>query len=280
MDGPTPDNYAKAYMPMDDGSFVSIDRPVTRDGTIQASAGGIRSCVKDLLSFYNAILTSRNLEQSALSSTSETKKATIKNASLLTAGHTFLTNSSLHERSAALGLLRVQLPNTFGDIGPNFGLINPMPTIGRGDPSRLVLWHQESELEAGRAVNPDVKSAQAYTGDYFNTLGNWYIRVFVNEADSGLYMCIQGEDWDIYPLHPYATDTFTWYTTREDQARRGRWPIQAGDYFKFTFVPNAEGEVTQLQWNMDGSVPAGTFYKKASSSDLSGGIEQKPLAAA
>lgn len=141
MDGPSPENYAKAYIPMDDGSFVSIDRPETKDGTIQASAGGVRSCVKDLLSFYDEILQARRREEA---SASEGYPGAIKNASLLTAGHTFLSRSSLYERSAALGLLRVQLPNTFGDIGPNSGLVTPIPTIGRDDPSRLVLFHQGS----------------------------------------------------------------------------------------------------------------------------------------
>lgn len=126
---------------MDDGSFVSIDRPETKDGTIQASAGGVRSCVKDLLSFYDEILQARRREEA---SASEGYPGAIKNASLLTAGHTFLSRSSLYERSAALGLLRVQLPNTFGDIGPNSGLVTPIPTIGRDDPSRLVLFHQGS----------------------------------------------------------------------------------------------------------------------------------------
>ncbi|EAU38743.1 predicted protein [Aspergillus terreus NIH2624] len=258
MDGPSPENYAKAYIPMDDGSFVSIDRPETKDGTIQASAGGVRSCVKDLLSFYDEILQARRREEA---SASEGYPGAIKNASLLTAGHTFLSRSSLYERSAALGLLRVQLPNTFGDIGPNSGLVTPIPTIGRDDPSRLVLFHQGSYPEGGKDPQQDVKSVNAYTGDYFNALQNFYIRDF--DQDDALYMCFHGQAWDVYPLQPYAADPFTWYTSREDQAKRGRWPIQAGDYFKLTFTSDADGKITQLQVNMDGLAAAErTFHKK------------------
>jgi CubicO group peptidase (beta-lactamase class C family) len=54
-DTPT-ENRAKAYAPMDDGTFYQIPFPESADGTIQSSAGGVRSCVKDLLVFYNEIL--------------------------------------------------------------------------------------------------------------------------------------------------------------------------------------------------------------------------------
>jgi hypothetical protein len=119
----------------------------------------------------------------------------------------------------------------------------------------------EIQLEGGKDPQQDVKSVNAYTGDYFNALQNFYIRVF--DQDDALHMCFHGQAWDVYPLQPYAADTFTWYTSREDQAKRGRWPIQAGDYFKLTFTSDADGKITQLQVNMDGLAAAEqTFHKK------------------
>lgn len=119
----------------------------------------------------------------------------------------------------------------------------------------------EIQLEGGKDPQQDVKSVNAYTGDYFNALQNFYIRDF--DQDDALYMCFHGQAWDVYPLQPYAADPFTWYTSREDQAKRGRWPIQAGDYFKLTFTSDADGKITQLQVNMDGLAAAErTFHKK------------------
>lgn len=317
LDDPTPEKYAKAYMPMDDGDFVDIARPSTGDGSMQAGAGGVRSSLRDLLTYYDAILTSRGDPSCA------SPKHRIKGASRMTAGHTFLSENSALEKSYALGLLRTQLPGTFGDVGPNPGLVE-MPVIGRGDPSRLILFHQgsypgvlssvfmvpeeevvivvltnslslndaadwigqlllehtidtthktdfidlaskskdaylnsfrdaEVEYNAGR-LTVSSSSLERYVGNYWNNVHTFLIKIYLE--DSALKMSWQGSNdaVDNYDLLPYKEDIFSWYTSREDQARRGRWPIQAGDYFNFLFSPGKDGNIAQLVWNMDGPI--------------------------
>lgn len=323
----SPDNYAKTYMPMDNGDYVEITRPQTGDGTMQASAGGVRSSVKDLMTFYDAIMSGRT------DPVCSSPTAVIKEAPRLTAGHTFLSEASEYERSYALGLLRVQLPGTFGDVGPNVGLVK-MPVIGKGDQSRLVLYHQgsypgvlsaalivpeeemvivvltnslslndgadwigqlvlehaldlsqktdfvglakeskeayltsfsesETKYNVGREQNTSC-DLESYVGNYWNSVYTFFIKVYLEEGQ--LKMSYQGstDEWDIYNLEPYAKDTFSWYTSRDDQARRGRWPTPACDYFNFIFTASENGEIAQLIWHMDGSVPDGEVFKKGS----------------
>ena len=47
---------------MNNGTFVKIPLPESQDGTFQAAAGGVRSCVEDSLKYYSAILQVRQAD--------------------------------------------------------------------------------------------------------------------------------------------------------------------------------------------------------------------------
>lgn len=137
----TPPNSAKAYMPMEDGTFAEIPPPAVFDGSAIATAGGVKSSATDMLKYYSALLRSRELEFFG----NEDKEATtIKQASYLTSARTLLSPRLMLEQSYGLGLARVQLPGSFGAIGLNPGLLEEMPTIGKGAASKLVIYHQGS----------------------------------------------------------------------------------------------------------------------------------------
>lgn len=63
----------------------------------------------------------------------------------LTSAKIPMDHPSRNEISYACGWGRVQLPNKMGQIGINPGLMpDGMPTVGKGAPSQLVLFHQGS----------------------------------------------------------------------------------------------------------------------------------------
>ena len=66
-------------------------------------------------------------------------------------------------------------------------------------------------------------------------------------------MCFQGEDWDIYSLDPYGKDVFSWWESREEQAKRGRWPIASSEYL-LKLATSSDGDVDQITWAMDPAV--------------------------
>lgn len=330
-DTPT-ENRAKAYAPMDDGTFHQIPFPETADGTIQSSAGGVRSCVKDLLVFYNDILKATDPSHTTKE---KPQSLVVHQGAFVTGAHNFVSQDSPLERTYALGFLRTQLPGSLGVVGPNVNLVD-MPTIGdKGSP--LVIYHQgsypgylsvaimvpqtqtaivvltnslafndaadwigqlllesvldvehptdfvelasqsrdayvqdfvkvQSNISTHKDRNAPMKALGSYCGDYYNEIHNFFIRVF--ERDGGLHMCFQGEDWDIYSLEPYSKDVFSWWEPREEQAKRGRWPIASSEYFMLKFAASSNGDVDQITWAMDGAVPSGEILRKAGSNGL------------
>ena len=324
---PEPNNRAKAYMPMDDHSFTEIPFPESQDGTIQAASGGIRSCVRDLLTYYHAILQARRRKASG---TSDADSSALEQATMVTAAHNLIGKPSM-KKSYSLGLLRVELPGTMGDIGSNPSLLKSMPMIGKRGSSQLVIFGQGSypgflssailledpetvivvltnslalndaaewigqlileevldiskktdfvalaeksassylskfaEAEKKMAAQPDPdatpKPLQHYVGDYHNSLHNSFIRVVL--TNDRLSMCFQGEECDVYNLDAHNNNTFSWYIPREEQARRGRWPLYDEEYFKFYFFEGTQGKISHLTWAMDPAVSSGEIFIK------------------
>ena len=121
----------------------------------------------------------------------------------------------------------------------------------------------EERLKNEKDKHPVMRPSDEYIGDYCNTLGDFYIRVF--KTENGLTMNFQGEDWDVYELQPYAKDTFSWWVPRDEQAKRGRWLRVAENYFKLQFTSTENGDIESVLWLHDPAVTAGEkFYKQAS----------------
>ncbi|KAK1832568.1 beta-lactamase/transpeptidase-like protein [Podospora conica] len=327
---PVPQNSAKPYMAMRDGSFLEIPPPAGHDGSAIAAAGGVRSSLRDLLVYYSAILKSRAVEFGG-SEGVDSESTIIKQASYLTSGQNFLASKLQFEQSYGFGLARVQLPGVFGALGLNSGLVPEMPVIGKGDTSKLVIYHQGSypgfltsifmipehdivivvltnslafndaadwlgqlvleytldtatktdfvglaersrdatlkgydDLE--EHIKHDLQQAPArplasYVGSYFNSPRTFAIRII--EDNGKLQMYFQKEDWDLYPLSSIGEDLFTWAIPYEEQARRARWPLSDGSFFRIQFQADGKGNVGHLQWHLDPNTGPETFVKES-----------------
>ena len=137
---PLPPNSETPYTALKADEFVQIQLPVSEDGSATTAAGGVISSLKDLVTYYNAILDARAAELAGKSD----GQAVIKQAVSLTSGRVFMDPDQNLERTYALGLARVQLPGTLGVIGLNPSLVAKMPTIGKNAHSKLVIYHQGS----------------------------------------------------------------------------------------------------------------------------------------
>ncbi|KAF2809390.1 putative D-aminoacylase [Mytilinidion resinicola] len=132
------DNVAQAYMTFDDASPAHVPRPHMAEGTLMNPAGGIQSCVKDLLKYYGALMEAAK-DQFDSGNTS-TEGSPLKQVAPLLSSN-IRTASRLREQSYACGWARVQLPGVLAETSRNQALMPAMPVMGDELQPRLVLYH-------------------------------------------------------------------------------------------------------------------------------------------
>ena len=153
-------NVAKCYNTLDDGTPTPIRCVAAGDDGFGGPSGSIRTCVQDLLKLYSVFLTSAN-DQFA-SGTTSTKGSPLKQVNHLLSAKIPMNQPTLRESSYGFGWARVQLPGSMGAVGFNPDLMpDGMPVVGKGVPSKLVIYHQGSLPGTLAAVNliPDTESA-------------------------------------------------------------------------------------------------------------------------
>ena len=137
--GPGDGDISESYMALASGTPARTERPSVVDDKIMFGAIGINSCVKDLLVFYGDMMRA-GADQLAHGTTS-TEGSPFRQVPTLLSSQMPLPESSLLERSYALGLFRTQLPQTMLASTMNSGRLPHPPVVARGSPSQLVLYH-------------------------------------------------------------------------------------------------------------------------------------------
>ncbi|KAB8349879.1 hypothetical protein FH972_023892 [Carpinus fangiana] len=132
----TPDkgveNTASSYNVLDDATPTQITSVKMSDNGFGGACGGIRTCVSDLLKLYKTFLT--------------------------TANHQFDTGLTSTKGSPSSKSI---ISWMMGQVGCNAPLLPQMPIVGKGGPSKLVVYHQGSFPGALASVNlvPDDETA-------------------------------------------------------------------------------------------------------------------------
>lgn len=161
-DGILPDDMSLAYSVLENGEAYNVPLPGISASEAMGSAGGLMSTANDLSKYYKELLQAwhHRCQDTNVSGTS-TYPSILRAMLSLSAPLQIMKNSALHEKSYAAGWARSQLPNTVGDIGVNPDLVEAMPVLGKGVPSRLALWHQGSLVGATSFVMlfPETQSA-------------------------------------------------------------------------------------------------------------------------
>lgn len=153
------ENRAEVYMALDDGTPVHIPGTKMSGSTLMGAAGGVMSCVKDLLVLYSAMITAMNHQFTT--GNTETPNSPFKQLNTTMSAHTQLPGPSFRESSYGLGWLRTELPNQMCKISPNYELLGEAPIVGEGAPSKLVIAHYGSIPGIYTGVNlfPETESA-------------------------------------------------------------------------------------------------------------------------
>lgn len=121
---------AAPYMILDNKTAIQVTDMQLTDGNLMASAGGVRSSVKDMLKWGHALLSIFREEQNLF-------------AGLRTvlSGHSFINKRASSDELYALGFAKVMTPVQFGKIGFNPGLVDSMPSLGSRTRPELVFYH-------------------------------------------------------------------------------------------------------------------------------------------
>lgn len=153
------DNVAKAYMVLDNLTPVAIPKTPLSGQTLMGAAGGVESCVDDMLVLYHSILKAA-CDQFGYRK-SDTPNNTFQSLADTFSGYTSFPGDSLYESSYGMGWIRTQLPNQMCKISPNNDLLGEQPVIGKGAASRLVIAHYGSMPGTFAGVNlfPETESA-------------------------------------------------------------------------------------------------------------------------
>lgn len=141
-------NVSLAYIPYYNLELRQIPSPPISSDTVAFSAGGIRSCVRDLVTFYSSLLrgltTSKKLE---ILNLDHENLRTIFEATM-----PLKVAALLREQSYALGWARTQLPNQVSEITGNSGLLEDYPRLGSYENGPLLFHHAGNNIDCSSSV--------------------------------------------------------------------------------------------------------------------------------
>ena len=254
------DNVAESYNALDDGTPTPICCVKAGDDGFGGPSGGIRTCVNDLLKLYSVFLASAN-DQFA-SGTTRTRDSPLKQVNHLMSAKVPIHQATRGEVSYGFGWARVQLPGPMGDIGCNPPLMpGGMRVVGKGGPSRLIMYHQGSFPGALAAVNliPDTESAIIVLTNSLglNDTPDWVGQLVLEELLEVPYR----NDY-IKAAEASVAENAKWYSTTVEELRReqktGTSPRNLADYVGtywdpvYVFKIEVSLEQGTLYWSFQG----------------------------
>lgn len=136
------DNTAEGFSGLEAGRLHPITSQVVNDSTIMGAAGGVCSCINELLVYYTALM-----EASHRTGTERVLDAAsnpFREVQTLLSPHPVLTPPPFglfSETTYALGWARGQLPGKIGVLSENTALVDEMPFIGKGSTPQRVFYH-------------------------------------------------------------------------------------------------------------------------------------------
>ncbi|KAM0445942.1 hypothetical protein ACHAO4_009529 [Trichoderma viride] len=134
-------NAAQGFIGRNNASLIPIKTQVTDYSTIMAPGGGVCSTIKDLLVYYNAIL-------SAIKDEIDRKRPEnpiFKQIGTIFKGHTPMGQQRIETSTQyALGWVKGFLPGCPGVQSPNNGLLRNVPLIGKGTRPQVFFAHTGS----------------------------------------------------------------------------------------------------------------------------------------
>ncbi|KAG8531474.1 uncharacterized protein KY384_003103 [Bacidia gigantensis] len=108
----------------------------------------------------------------------------------------------------------------------------------------------EKDLEESRVSNRPSKPLKSYVGKFWIYEHDFLVEIRLKDPQI-LQVDFQGLDSQLWEMRHYQDDTFLWLTSRDEQAKRGRFTYSPSSVYKIIFSVNGEGSITGLSWPHD-----------------------------
>ncbi len=191
-------NVAKAYMSLANGNPYHLPVPEGEDGDSLEGALAVRSCVKDLLIYYQAFLD--EFKNHADNGSKAVPRTPFVDVLTMTQAHIPLSSESPElDGSYGLGWVQARLPCTLGAIGLNHAYVDRMPIVGKGIPEpQVCLYHQGSANTFLTSVHllPETQSGVVVLtnsmskNDAADWLGELYLEALIDAPQKNDYVKI------------------------------------------------------------------------------------------
>ncbi|OBR04185.1 Penicillin-binding protein [Colletotrichum higginsianum IMI 349063] len=125
------------------------------------------------------------------------------------------------------------------------------------------------ELEKHRVPGTKPRALESFKGRYWNELNNFCIDINVTN-EGFLSLRLQGDDSEVYLLHHYHYDTFSWLMPHDEIIKRGRMVTFFGwEYYLMEFSGiTTDSDIHQFHWKVMDSYTT-TFTKEKANTDTS-----------
>ncbi|KAJ3528223.1 hypothetical protein NM208_g10304 [Fusarium decemcellulare] len=175
---------ARAYVPYHNLKLREVPTPHISSNTVVFAAGGIRSCLRNLLVFYSALLR-------VITTDTPDPRLRINSCDIHTlfdAEMPLKVTTSLREHSYGMGWARTQLPNQMSTMSGNSGVSNSYPTLGDCGKAPLVLHHGGNNLGCSSTVYmmPELDGGIVMLG---NSLGHCDTTDWTAQILTEAYLC-------------------------------------------------------------------------------------------
>ena len=142
---PPSNNLAKGHVMISSQSEpYQMKSPKVAAGTIMQGANGVKSTVKDLLTYYKAIIDASKCSSDPDSSA--TPCAPFKDVQTLITGHISLNSDPRYEQSYGARWVIADLPCPLGATGTNGKFMSEMPVVGKGSQKQKIWYHNGSAV--------------------------------------------------------------------------------------------------------------------------------------
>ena len=201
---PNPANLAKGYMSSANGLRHLIESPRISDGTLMQGAIGIKSTVKDLLTYYNSFLLAA--EDRLIRPKVPISNTPFKGVEMLLTGHVSVNLLPNYKQYYGAGWMLAELPSPLGAIRTNGICIPEMPVVGKSC-QRQKIWYHNGCLSGSFSsvhVLPDTHTAMVVLvnslakSDCADWIGQMLVETIMNNPEKNDYEELPRESAESY----------------------------------------------------------------------------------
>ncbi|KAK0510815.1 hypothetical protein JMJ35_006367 [Cladonia borealis] len=117
------------------------------------------------------------------------------------------------------------------------------------------------KIEEGRESEGRRRALSDYVGSYVGFGG--IFRIEVVESENELAMLFQGRESQKFQLRHHHQDTFTWFTSWNEQIKRAQFIVFQPAFYSIRFQAGEGERPIALNWVHDSAIPEGEdFFKE------------------